>query len=86
METDIVGGYNDHFGVLRSLADLEAQSYKMKTELFRYFKNPLYWIVYGAGISIRTVLAYFDSLHRKKSSGNWPKIFGARLDRQLWAF
>ena len=32
----------------------------MKTELTRYFRNSLYWLVLGAGLSVRVVLAYFD--------------------------
>jgi len=68
------------------LADLEAQSYKMKTELFRYFKNPLYWIVYGAGISIRTVLAYFDSLHRKEEFWELAKDFWSKIGSATMGF
>lgn len=37
----------------------------MKTELFQYLKNPLYWAVIGLGLSFRTVLAYFDRLYRE---------------------
>lgn len=36
----------------------------MKTECYQYFKNPLYWVVIGLGLAVRTVLAYFDSLYR----------------------
>ena len=68
------------------MADLEAQSYKMKTELFRYFKNPLYWIVYGAGISIRTVLAYFDSLHRKEEFWELAKDFWSKIGSATMGF
>ncbi len=32
----------------------------MKTELIRYFRNPLYWLVLCAGLFVRAVLAYFD--------------------------
>lgn len=61
------------------MAYLEAQGQKMKTELFRYFKNPLYWIVLGAGLSVRAVLAYFDHLHRSEdfwalAAEFWSKI------------
>ena len=44
---------------------MEAQSKDMKTELFQYLKNPLYWAVIGLGLSFRTVLAYFDRLYRE---------------------
>lgn len=61
------------------MVDLEAQGEKMKTELCRYFKNPLYWIVLAAGLSVRAVLAYFDCLYRSKdfwalSTDFWSKI------------
>lgn len=51
----------------------------MKTELCRYFKNPQYWIVLASGLSVRTVLAYFDHLYRSKdfwvlSADFWSKI------------
>lgn len=36
----------------------------MKTELLRYLKNPLYWIILGGGLFVRAILAYFDHLHR----------------------
>ena len=32
----------------------------MRTELNRCFRNPLYWLVLGAGLVVRAVLAYFD--------------------------
>mgnify|MGYP007002646474 CR=1 FL=1 len=32
----------------------------MKAELNRCFRNPLYWLVLGAGLVVRAVLAYFD--------------------------
>ena len=61
------------------MVDLEAQGEKMKTELCRYFKNPLYWIILAAGLSVRAVLAYFDCLYRSKdfwalSADFWSKI------------
>lgn len=61
------------------MVGLEAQGKKMRTELFRYFKNPLYWIVLAAGLSVRTVLAYFDRLYRSKdfwalSADFWSKV------------
>lgn len=61
------------------MADLEAQGEKMKTELCRYFKNPLYWIVLATGLFTRAVLAYFDCLYRSKdfwalSADFWSKI------------
>lgn len=51
----------------------------MKTELFRYFRDPLYWLVLGSGIFARAVLAYFDRLYRAAdfwtlSEGFWEKI------------
>lgn len=61
------------------MAYLEAQGKKMKTELFRYFKNPLYWIVLGAGLSVRTVLAYFDLLHRSKDFWVLAADFWSRI-------
>ena len=58
------------------MVDLEAQGEKMKMELCRYFKNPLYWIVLAVGLSVRTVLAI-----AAKTFGRYPQIFGAKLDR-----
>ena len=51
----------------------------MKAELFRYFRDPLYWLVLGSGIFVRAVLAYFDRLYRAAdfwtlSEGFWEKI------------
>lgn len=56
----------------------------MKAELFRYFKNPLYWIVLGAGLSVRTIFAYFDLLHRSKdfwvlAADFWNRIGSATV-------
>lgn len=61
------------------MVDLEAQGEKMKMELCRYFKNPMYWIVLTAGLSTRAVLSYFDCLYRSKdfwalSADFWSKI------------
>lgn len=36
----------------------------MKTECYQYFKNPLYWVVIGLGLAVRTVLAYLDGRYR----------------------
>lgn len=63
---------------------MEAQGIKMKAELFRYFKNPLYWIVLCAGLSVRTIFAYFDLLHRSKdfwvlAADFWSKIGSATM-------
>ena len=51
----------------------------MKAELFRYFRDPLYWLVLGSSIFVRAVLAYFDRLYRTAdfwtlSEGFWEKI------------
>ena len=43
----------------------------MKTECYQYFKNPLYWVVIGLGLAVRTVLAYLDGRYR-----------GPQLDRK----
>ena len=51
----------------------------MKTELFRYFKNPLYWIVLSVGLSVRIVLAYFDLLHRSKDFWVLAADFWSRI-------
>ena len=48
----------------------------MKTELTRYFRSSLYWLVLGAGLSVRAVLAYFDS--RFHSDAFWS------LSAEFW--
>lgn len=61
------------------MAYLEAQSKKMKTELLRYIKNPLYWIVLGAGLLFRAVLAYFDYQHRSNDFWTLAADFWNRI-------
>lgn len=56
----------------------------MKTELTRYFRNSLYWLVLGAGLSVRAVLAFFDSRFRSDafwslSAEFWNKIGSVTL-------
>lgn len=56
----------------------------MKTELTRYFRNSLYWLVLGAGLSVRVVLAYFDFQTRSDafwslSAEFWNKIGSVTL-------
>lgn len=61
------------------MAYMEAQGNKMKTELIRYFRNPLYWVVLGTGLSVRTVLAYFDLLYRSKDFWTLAADFWNRI-------
>lgn len=68
------------------MAYMEAQGYKMKTELFRYFRNPLYWVVLGTGLSVRTVLTYFDLLHRGNDFWVLAKDFWNRIGSVTMAF
>ena len=42
----------------------------MKADLTRCFRSPLYWLVLGAGLSVRAVLAYFD--FQTRSDAFWP--------------
>lgn len=56
----------------------------MKTELTRYFRSSLYWLVLGAGLSVRAVLAYFDFQIRSDafwslSAEFWNKIGSVTL-------
>ena len=44
----------------------------MKADLIRCFRNPLYWLVLGAGLSVRVVLAYFD--FQTRSDAFWSLI------------
>ena len=50
----------------------------MKADLIRCFRNPLYWLVLSAGLSVRAILAYFDfqtrrlPLQRTPSSRRMP--------------
>ena len=56
----------------------------MKDDLIRCFRNPLYWLVLGAGLSVRVVLAYFDFQTRSDafwslSAEFWNKIGSVTL-------
>ena len=56
----------------------------MKADLIRCFRNPLYWLVLGAGLSVRVVLAYFDFQTRSEafwslSAEFWNKIGSVTL-------
>ena len=56
----------------------------MKADLIRCFRNPLYWLVLGAGLSVRAVLAYFDFQTRSDtfwslSAEFWNKIGSVTL-------
>ncbi len=48
----------------------------MRAELNRCFQTPLYWLVLGAGLSVRAALAYFDS--RTRSNAFWS------LSAEFW--
>ena len=54
------------------MEDLAEEGDDMKTELTRYFRNSLYWLVLGAGLSVRAVLAYFD--FQTRSDAFWSLI------------
>lgn len=58
----------------------------MKTELLRHIKNPLYWIVIGAGLSVRAVLAYFDGLYRSESFWELAAAFWSKIGSITVAF
>lgn len=56
----------------------------MKADLIRCFRNPLYWLVLGAGLSVRGILAFFDSRFRNDafwslSAEFWNKIGSVTL-------
>lgn len=56
----------------------------MKDDLIRCFRNPLYWLVLGAGLSVRVVLSYFDFQTRSNafwslSAEFWNKIGSVTL-------
>ena len=56
----------------------------MKDDLIRCFRNPLYWLVLVAGLSVRAVLAYFDFQTRRDafwslSAEFWNKIGSVTL-------
>ena len=56
----------------------------MKDDVIRCFRNPLYWLVLGAGLSVRVVLAYFDFQTRSEafwslSAEFWNKIGSVTL-------
>ncbi len=56
----------------------------MKDDLIRCFRNPLYWLVLCAGLSVRGVLAYFDFQTRSDafwslSAEFWNKIGSVTL-------
>ena len=48
----------------------------MKADLIRCFRNPIYWLDLGAGLSVQAVLAYFDS--RFHSDAFWS------LSAEFW--
>ena len=43
---------------------MEEETESMKDDLIRCFRNPLYWLVLSAGLSVRGILAFFDSRFR----------------------
>ena len=56
----------------------------MKADLIRCFRNPLYWLVLSAGLSVRGILAFFDSRFRSDafwslSAEFWNKIGSVTL-------
>ena len=56
----------------------------MKADLIRCFRNPLYWLVLSAGLSVRAILAYFDFQTRSDafwslSAEFWNKIGSVTL-------
>ena len=66
------------------LEDMEEENESMKDDLIRCFRNPLYWLVLGAGLSVRVVLAYFDFQTRSDafwslSAEFWNKIGSVTL-------
>ena len=84
METGSAGDWHDPSGVFPLLEDLAEEGDDMKTELTRYFRNSLYWLVLGAGLSVRVVLAYFDFQTRSDafwslSAEFWNKIGSVTL-------
>ena len=45
---------DDPSGIFHLLEDLAEEGDDAKTELTRYFRNSLYWLVLGAGLSVRS--------------------------------
>lgn len=76
METGPAGDWDDPSGIFHLLENLAEEGDDMKTELTRYFRNSLYWFVLVAGLSVRAVLAYFDS--RFHSDAFWS------LSAEFW--
>lgn len=84
METGPAGDWHDPSGVFPLLEDMEEESKGMKADLIRCFRNPLYWLVLGAGLSVRGILAFFDSRFRSDafwslSAECWNKIGSVTL-------
>ena len=84
METGPARDWDDPSGIFHLLEDLAEEGDDMKTELTRYFRNSLYWLVLGAGLSVRVVLAYFDFQTRSDafwslSAEFWNKIGSVTL-------
>ena len=84
METGPAGDWHDSSGVFPLLEDMEEENESMKDDLIRCFRNPLYWLVLGAGLSVRVVLAYFDFQTRRDafwslSAEFWNKIGSVTL-------
>ena len=87
METGPAGDWHDSSGIIPLLEDMDEENESMKDDLIRCFRNPLYWLVLGAGLSVRVVLAYFDFQTRSEafwslSAEFWNKIGSASAQRR----
>ena len=78
METGHAGDWDDPSGIFHLLENLAEEGDDMKTELTRYYRNSLYWLVLGAGLSVRasSPISIPDSAAMR--SGRYPQNSGIR--------
>ena len=78
METGPAGDWDDPSGIFHLLEDLAEEGDDMKTELTRYFRNSLYWLVLGAGFpsGLSSPISIPDSAAMR--SGRYPQNSGIR--------
>ena len=74
METGPARDWDDPSGIFHLLEDLAEEGDDMKTELTRYFRNSLYWLVLGAGSSSPISISRPAAMR----SGPYPQNSGIR--------
>ena len=78
METGPAGDWDDPSGIFHLLEDMEEENESMKDDLIRCFRNPLYWLVLCAGLSVRSSSPISISRPAAMRSGRYPQSSGIR--------